>query len=247
MLKGNALTLGADKAVYLGDLPATGWHRHAAPVLLLGLSGRFRLLLPDGRAEHCHSALIDAGVEHVFDPNGERVAIMYLEPDAPEVQRLRPVFALQGPVIGDPLRGVVSQWHTEQRLETFDLPALLGPHWSREPRWVDDRVRRSLQRLREVDGEAMPDRDALARAVHLSPSRFNHLFSAEAGVSFRSYRVWTQVRRALAAYRPDGNLTDAALDAAFSDSAHFSRMFRSTFGMTPSSVLRPLRQVTVLR
>ena len=44
----------------------------------------------------------------------------------------------------------------------------------------------------------------------------------------------------------DGRLTDAALDGAFADSAHFSRMFRSTFGMTPSSVLRPLREVTVL-
>ena len=83
MLIGNALTLCADKALYLGEIPATGWHRHAAPVLLLGLSGRFRLLLPKGREESCHSALIDAGVEHVFDPQGERVALMYLEPDAP--------------------------------------------------------------------------------------------------------------------------------------------------------------------
>ncbi len=49
MLIGNALTLCADKALYLGEIPATGWHRHAAPVLLLGLSGRFRLLLPQGR------------------------------------------------------------------------------------------------------------------------------------------------------------------------------------------------------
>ena len=40
------------------EIPATGWHRHAAPVLLLGLSGRFRLLLPGGRGETCHSALI---------------------------------------------------------------------------------------------------------------------------------------------------------------------------------------------
>ncbi len=83
--------------------------------------------------------------------------------------------------------------------------------------------------------------------MRLSPSRFNHLFSAEAGVSWRSYRIWSQVRRAMGAYRPDGSLTDAALSGAFADSAHFSRMFRQTFGMTPSSVLRPLREVTVLR
>ena len=41
-------------------------------------------------------------------------------------------------------------------------------------------------------------------------------------------------------------LTDAALHGEFSDSAHFSRMFRQTFGMTPSSVLKPLKKVTLL-
>ncbi len=245
MLSGNALTLCADKALYLGEIPATGWHRHAAPVLLLGLSGRFRLLLPAGRVETCHSALVDAGMEHVFDPQGERVALMYLEPDAPEVRRLRPVFARQGPVIGEPVPRSVSRWHTEQRLHSFDLPALLGRAGLPELQPVDPRVLRSLQRLREA-GEGVPDRDALARSAHLSASRFNHLFSDDLGVSFRSYRIWTQVRRAMAAYRPDGSLTEAALDGAFADSAHFSRMFRHTFGMTPSSVLRPLRAVNLL-
>ena len=41
-------------------------------------------------------------------------------------------------------------------------------------------------------------------------------------------------------------LTDAALHGAFSDSAHFSRMFRQTFGMTPSSVLKPLKEVVLV-
>lgn len=41
--------------------------------------------------------------------------------------------------------------------------------------------------------------------------------------------------------------TDAALHGEFVDSAHFSRMFLQTFGMTPSSVLRPLKPVTLLR
>lgn len=241
-MAGNALTLCADKALYLGELPATGLHRHAAPVLLLGLSGRFAIQGPGGWRETCHSALIDAGVEHLFDPQGERVALIYLEPDAPEVRRLRPLFARQGPVMGDLAPRAVQRWHTEQRLHSFDMPALLGRRVWPPLQPVDARVLRSLQRLREA-GETVPDREALAREVQLSASHFNHLFSAEAGVSFRSYRVWAQVRRAMAGYRPRGSLTDAALDGAFADSSHFSRVFRNTFGMTPSSVLKPLRSV----
>ena len=41
----------ADKALYLGELPATGLHRHAAPVLLLGLSGRLAIERPGGWRE----------------------------------------------------------------------------------------------------------------------------------------------------------------------------------------------------
>jgi len=65
-------------------------------------------------------------------------------------------------------------------------------------------------------------------------------------VSFRSYRVWSQVRAAMAGLATQTRLTDAALHGAFSDSAHFSRTFRQTFGMTPSSVLKPLREVTLV-
>ena len=91
---------------------------------------------------------------------------------------------------------------------------------------------------------ALP-RDQVAQAAHLSASRFNHLFRQEMGVSFRSYRVWSQVRAAMAGLATQARLTDAALHGAFSDSAHFSRTFRQTFGMTPSSVLKPLREVTL--
>ena len=88
----NTLTLGTDRALYLGEIPATGWHCHASPVLLMGLSGRFALHWGEGRMETCHSALVDAGVEHLFDPCGEVVALVYLEPDSPEARSLRSVF-----------------------------------------------------------------------------------------------------------------------------------------------------------
>lgn len=241
----NSLTLGVNRALYQGDMPATGWHCHAAPVLLMGLSGRFALHLPQGGVQTCHSALVNTGVEHVFDPCGEQVAVMYLEPDSVEARSLRPQFAAQGGVILDVCVPVQARSPMDAYLRNFDLQALL--------RWdcpavapIDARVARSLLALRSPVGlgDTVPGRDAAAAVAHLSASRFNHLFSAEMGVSFRSYRVWSQVRGALGALSTDSRLTQAALEGGFVDSSHFSRMFRQTFGMTPSSVLKPLRQVT---
>lgn len=244
---GSSLVLGTDRALYQGDLPTTSWHCHASPVLLLGLSGRFALHL---RHQHhderhtCRSALVSSGVEHVMDAAGEEVAAIYLEPDSAEARSLGQHFKALGSVIFDVATPVRTRTVTQTRLCSFDLPALLALRWQAAAP-IDRRVARSLHHLRHPDLAACR-RDTVAAGVHLSASRFNHLFSSEMGVSFRSYRVWSQVRAAIAAFGNNPSLTRAALDAGFADSAHFSRMFRQTLGLTPSSVLRPLREVTLL-
>lgn len=243
MRQGNALTAGADRALYVGELAATGWHRHAAPVLLVGLSGRFALHWAGGTAE-CASALVASGVQHVFDPRGERVALVYLEPDAPEARGLRPLLASAGGVLLDPVRASRVGSSTDTRLAAFDLPALLRFRLPDGPP-LDPRIRASLRLLRAPAWS--PVRRAQgAVAADLSASRFNHLFSDEMGVSFRSYRVWSQVRAAMLAYGSGVTLTAAAMEGAFFDAAHFSRTFGQTFGMSPSSVLKPLRTVRLL-
>lgn len=72
----------------------------------------------------------------------------------------------------------------------------------------------------------------------LSESRFLHLFSQHLGISWRPYLLW---RRLLAAVLHAGeghSLTESAHFAAFSDSAHFSRAFKSTFGISPAAVIK---------
>jgi len=242
----NTLTLGSDRALYVGEIPSTGWHRHAAPVLLMGLSGRFALHWGPGRMETCQSALVDAGVDHLFDPCGEAVALVYLEPDSCEARRLRGTFLRQGGVVLDAAAPVGARSVMDGYLRNFDLSALVPQAiLDAEGPALDARVARSLRCLRRPQ-EGRLVRAGLAADVQLSASRFNHLFRAEMGVSLRSYRVWSQVRLAMAGLAVSPRLTDAALHGAFADSAHFSRMFRQTFGMTPSSVLKPLKEVTLL-
>ena len=218
----NSLTLGVNRALYTGELPATGWHCHASPVLLLGLSGRFRVYLPHGRIESCYSALIDSGIEHVFDPHGEHVALMYLEPDSIEARRLRPHFQSHAGVIFDPAVQAGSRSGMDSYLRKFDLPSLLQFACAEAP-LVDARIARCLLALR-APREAPLSRTGAAADAYLSASRFNHLFRSEMGVSFRSYRVWSQVRLAMAGLASSARLTDAALCGAFVDSSHFSRM-----------------------
>lgn len=74
----------------------------------------------------------------------------------------------------------------------------------------------------------------LAEQCGLSPGRLTHLFSAELGVSIKSYLLAMKMRRAAELFGAERSLTDVAAAMGFADSAHLSRAFRSYFAVTPS-------------
>lgn len=77
---------------------------------------------------------------------------------------------------------------------------------------------------------------AVADAVHLSPSRLAHLFSAHVGIPLRPYVRWLRLQRAIDLVAAGESLTAAAHLAGFTDGPHFTRAFRYTFGNKPSEL-----------
>lgn len=76
-----------------------------------------------------------------------------------------------------------------------------------------------------------------SQGVYLSPSRLRHLFVEQTGVAFKTYLLWLRLVRAVQIYSERGvSLTEAAHAAGFADSAHFSRVFKRTFG-SPATTL----------
>jgi AraC-like DNA-binding protein len=71
----------------------------------------------------------------------------------------------------------------------------------------------------------------------VSPTRVTHQFTSEIGIPVRRFVLWTRIKRAVEAHRTGRDLTAAAIEAGFSDAAHFSRTFRAMFGLSPSLVL----------
>lgn len=72
----------------------------------------------------------------------------------------------------------------------------------------------------------------VANKLALSESRFLHLFSQQLGIPWRPYLLWCRMMCAVRSILNGEPATDAAHMAGFSDSAHLSRTFRKTFGMT---------------
>lgn len=98
---------------------------------------------------------------------------------------------------------------------------------------------RIAQVVREI--ERRPDafhrlQDAAALAC-LSPSRFRARFGQEVGLPFRRYRLWRRMAAVIRGVAAGANLTESALQAGFSSSAHLSFAFKQMFGLAARDIL----------
>jgi AraC-like DNA-binding protein len=105
------------------------------------------------------------------------------------------------------------------------------------PLAADDRVGRALALLRAAPGRRVP-LARLAATAALSASRFGRLFRDAVELPVRRYPLWLRFGDALRALAAGASLSGAAHDAGFADSAHLTRTFPRTIGITPSSLTR---------
>ncbi|MGF1720689.1 helix-turn-helix transcriptional regulator [Vibrio kyushuensis] len=106
-----------------------------------------------------------------------------------------------------------------------------------ESQVVDERIRKLIIELHEcLGGDCIKPTNwrasEVAESMALSESRFLHLFSEELGIPWRPYLLWCRMICAVKSILNGESATHAAYQAGFSDSAHLSRTFKSTFGIT---------------
>lgn len=102
------------------------------------------------------------------------------------------------------------------------------------PRKIDERILLCIRYIRKSDSDAI-ELQQLADLVFLSPSRLSHLFKEETGLTFRQFVLHCKLIKSLKAMHSSSNLTDASSFGGFSDQPHFTKTFKKTFGIKPSS------------
>ncbi len=235
--------LSAGPAV--GDQGFKGtFHSHHAVQITFALDGWFRL----ETADHCEEAAASAvapDTRHMISAHGT-VAHLYVEPESRFGRAaIRRLFATRrlAPVDIDLFGGLPGELTAAFRDPATDdsrfvaigramIEKLAGDVGDAVP---DARVSRVISWL--ASQSAVPVRLADAAAVAgLSPDRLRHVFVRHTGLPFRTYVLWLRLLNAVEAFSHGATLTSAAHQAGFSDSAHFSRTFRRTFGITAAEL-----------
>ena len=94
-------------------------------------------------------------------------------------------------------------------------------------------VNKALQLIK--DAEESLSLEGLARAVGYAPHHFHRLFKRETGVTPSAYWRTLRAKRAEAALKANGRVTDAIYDAGYSGPSRFYADTGRRLGMTPSA------------
>jgi AraC family transcriptional regulator len=252
LLARTAITIWEGGSLWLVDaLPNNGTaprstdvHAHHAIQVTVGLGGHF--LLETAARQICGDAVaVAADVPHRFEAEG-RFAILFIEPES-----------RAGRAISRRLFG--------ERDMAAMPPAMLGEFTARAAGFytavgpgvdsIEDLGRALVRRMAGDEASEIPDRRvrrmiafaanhidgpvSLADVVPicgLSAGRLSHLFVEQTGLPFRTYLLWLRLTQGVRSVVAGANLTEAAHQAGFSDSAHFSRTFRRMFGVAATNL-----------
>jgi AraC-like DNA-binding protein len=223
---------------------STGWHAHHAIQVTLSLGGWFQF---DTRSCSLRgdAVAVAADADHSFQAEG-LVAILFIEPESRAGRAIaRDLFtcadlaALPDEATAGFRAGAAATWHDlGPGADSFEslgrglIQRMAGDGAVEGP---DSRVRRMLDFAADhIDGP-LSLADVVADSG-LSASRLSHLFVQQTGLPFRTYLLWLRLSRAVETVAAGGSLTEAAHEAGFADSAHFSRTFRRMFGVAPAQL-----------
>ena len=207
------------RALYVGPGLSLDPHRNATTTVAIGLAHPFELTVA-GEDPICRSvAAIPPDTRHHLRATGP-MAFLYLDPHSDDLPATRlpdglPIDPRAAP--RDIVRSILHTLGMQPR-----SPGRLGP----------------TIRAIEQSPRDFPRVDDAARHAGLSPSRFRAVFRAHMGLPFQRYRLWRRMAVVARAIEAGGSLTDAAFEAGFAGSAHFSTCFRELFGLAPSRLLR---------
>jgi AraC-like DNA-binding protein len=233
------------RSLFLGELSESMDLSQAAATLLIGLDQAF-VLESAGEPVSCRSALLPAGSRVALQGGNNRLVVWYLDPFGQDFAQLRGRMREQAGLFVQLAQE--SLW-IERHLALLALdstPAhayslieqLVGPVDDTAACKLDARIMTVVELIKRNVADNL-SAQYLAAQVGLSESRLLQLFKDTLGVPIRRYRQWHRLFVTAVGVTRGLSLTAAALEAGFTDSAHFNHTFRSILGTTPSAMFSP--------
>lgn len=224
-----SIAFGPSWLLYSGMVGPTAPHAHHADQIIV--SAASAPLDVEARDQQMRGSVvrIPSDVRHSILRGAEFADVLFVEPNGRTTALDARVHSLDSPQSITTWESALDRAESIIRVASSAEPAATNA-------FDHPAVSSALSRLPELVANGPVSVRHLAELVGLSPSRLSHLFVRQTGIPIRSHVRWARLRIATESLARDQTLTAAAHTAGFSDSSHFSRTFRSMFGLSPTDV-----------
>ncbi|MCB1308754.1 MAG: helix-turn-helix transcriptional regulator [Leptospiraceae bacterium] len=240
--KPGILYLGESRLIYAGHGIQAEMHEHFAFSILISLSDSFRIRPQDGEEILCQGAIVHSNVAHALHAGAADMLVLQFDPDSVTARHserresihpfntthLRCFEKLR--VLFDEKTDCLLAWSLfDEVLHELQYAETAAPE-------LNAHILQVIKILKTNSSEIIPLED-LCQSTGISGDRLMRLFKEAMGIPIRRYHLWIRLRQVAYLLKEGMNLTRAAHEAGFSDSAHLSRTFKSMFGVPPSEFL----------
>jgi len=216
-------------------------HSHMASHVIISMGGKMKVM-SDEEEHVCQGIMIPSGVPHVVDTYGERVLVFLYDNTTNVATHIRVLQTLSDEICNVIVESYIefcndSASQSYKRLEDCILQQL-DIDEARDC-VTDERIISAIKYMHSMSSEQISCKE-VADFVHLSESRFSHLFKNQVGMTFASYLIYQRIMYVYTQIIRGKSITDAAIEAGFSSSAHFADVNRRVFGVTASNMTQDL-------
>lgn len=218
-------------------------HQHSAAHIIISLEGNMEVSLSD-KTILCEGILIPSGMFHTANTYGKRV-LVFLFDKTTTVSNQIDVLKIMNNDTVNKIRKAFMEFESCNISTSSYLVFLRCVFESNEIHAnttiiTDERIQKSMTYIQSKLHEKLSCRE-VADHVFLSTGRFSHLFKEQAGMTFAAYLIYQRVIKVYTDIINGNSVTNAALDAGFSSSAHFAEVNKRLFGLSATGVTKELQ------
>lgn len=226
--------------LFIGQLTDNVLHRHYALQLTLASKSKFIISDKDNNQTLYNTCFINSNIPHQFISEEISMVILINPISSIGHQLYRKYKEVQVTTLSEDLSQLSSSFdnYLDNRLtfgelieEVFNLLMNYKCKCELENQVDDDRIYKAIQYLEE-NFDRIVSLEEIANISFLSKTRFLHLFKEKTNLNFRRYQLWNKLIKSLP-YLENHSITETAHRFGFTDSSHYSRTFKETFGLAP--------------
>lgn len=235
------------RTLFIGNLPPSVNVAYGAATLVVSLGNPIGFAV-SGRLTHCYSLLLPAGMPVTLIAGNAPVAICHLDVLGDDYKRFQGCFvnAGKGMSIAYELQDEADfrylfnkiyrqPSNSEDTCNQINDLLEFGFARAGNQSVIDQNVIAAVDHIKQSFQINVPIEE-LAKQVKISAPSLIRKFKQQSGVPIRRFRVWHRIWESMIFISDGQSLTDAAINAGFSDSPHYAHAVHSMWGVSPSDL-----------